>query len=373
MSNRDNDVSRRAFLAAGGMSLAGMASAAGSSISDFSGERAMQVKNTGVGSASVPVDLGDKIERAKIALLGMQRYNWEQGVTAQAMLEMGEVEWTISLARAAVMRQERGRFSVIGGTNPITDCASAGEAVLYAGKLTGDPLFKEAADRMLEVILTTDHKNADGTLYHTQEPSRQIWSDAAYMLSPFLAAAGHYKEAVQQLDGQREVLWNEKDRLYSHMWDDEKKEFKRKAYWGFGNGWTAAALARVIKMLPENMSAERERLIRHVRELIDGCLVHLRDDGFFHDVVNDPNSFVETNLSQAISYTIYRGVAAGWLQESYLKPAEKMRQAAHSRIDRYGLIQDVCGLPHFDHPYLAPEGQAFFLLMETAYRDLKAK
>jgi hypothetical protein len=29
----------------------------------------------------------------------------------------------------------------------------------------------------------------------------------------------------------------------------------------------------------------------------------------------------------------------------------------------------VCGAPHFDHSGTAPEGQAFFLLMEAAYRD----
>ena len=73
------------------------------------------------------------IERMKAALLRMQRYNWEQGVAAQAMLELGEV----SLARAAEMCQQNGRFSVIGSHDPVTDSASAGEAVLYAAKITG--------------------------------------------------------------------------------------------------------------------------------------------------------------------------------------------------------------------------------------------
>jgi unsaturated rhamnogalacturonyl hydrolase len=85
----------------------------------------------------------DLVERVKVALLGMQRYNWEQGVAAQAMLELGEDEWVVSLARAAIMRQENGRFSVIGSHDPLTDSASVGEAVLYAAKITGDPLYSE--------------------------------------------------------------------------------------------------------------------------------------------------------------------------------------------------------------------------------------
>ena len=42
--------------------------------------------------------------------------------------------------------------------------------------------------------------------------------------------------------------------------------------------------------------------------------------------------------------------------------------AAHAKVDAYGLVQGVCGAPRFDHSGRAPEGQAFFLLMEAAYR-----
>ena len=39
-------------------------------------------------------------DRVKRALLGMQRYNWEQGVTAQAFLEAGDHDIAIALAMA---------------------------------------------------------------------------------------------------------------------------------------------------------------------------------------------------------------------------------------------------------------------------------
>jgi rhamnogalacturonyl hydrolase YesR len=71
-----------------------------------------------------------------------------------------------------------------------------------------------------------------------------------------------------------------------------------------------------------------------------------------------------------ISYTIFRGVAAGYLESSYLAKAEKMRQAANDQVDHLGYVQNVCGLPNFDRSYVAPEGQAFYLLMETAAKDL---
>lgn len=318
-------------------------------------------------------DTKDRVERVKIATLGMQRYDWEQGVVAQAFLEMGEFDLAISMARGAILRQEKGRFSVLKGNGPISDCASIGEVVLFAAKETGDPIFQKGADEMLKVIRTTTHKTTDGIIYHTQEPQKGVWSDFTYMLPPFLVAAGEYQEAMKQLEGYRKYLYNETDQLYSHMWDDAKKQFARADYWGVGNGWSAAGMARIIKMLPGSMQDEKKRLIGYVRNLLDGCLKYLREDGMFHNVVNRPDTFPEVNLSQMLAYTIYRGAAEGYLETSYLKHAEIMRKASNDRVDKLGYVHDVCGLPNFDRSYFAPEGQAFYLLMETAAADWAQK
>ncbi len=58
-----------------------------------------------------------------------------------------------------------------------------------------------------------------------------------------------------------------------------------------------------------------------------------------------------------------------WLDVTYLPEADTMRAAAWRQVDGAGLVQDVCGAPHFDRPGVAPEGQAFFLLMEAAAHD----
>ena len=61
------------------------------------------------------------------------------------------------------------------------------------------------------------------------------------------------------------------------------------------------------------------------------------------------------------------------LDATYGQLADRMREAAYQKVDEYGLVQDVCGSPHFDRPGTATEGQAFFLLMEAAARDLCVK
>jgi len=365
-SNKTN--SRRSFLKKAGCITIGMAGI--SALGNKLPAENPAPKKTGQLFIKKISGIKDRIERVKIATLGMQRYDWEQGIVAQAFLEMGELDLAISFARGAILRQEKGRFSVLKGNGPITDCSSVGEVVLFAAKQTGDPLFRKGADEMLQVIKTTNHKTPEGIIYHAQEPNRSIWSDANYMLPPFLAAAGEYAEAFKQIEGNRKYLYNEKDKLYSHIWDDEKKKFAREDFWGVGNGWSAAGMTRVIKMLPDSFSAEKKMLISYTKDVIDGCLKYLRNDGLFHNVVNHPDTFPEVNLSQMLCYSIFRGVAAGYLDPSYLKPTEIMRKAANDRVDKLGYVHDVCGLPNFDRSYFAPEGQAFYLLMETAAADL---
>ncbi len=371
MKNNGYNSSRRYFLKTAGSAV--VAVTGFQTISNGASRLPLADKPIGDLFNGKPSDLHTRIERVKLATLGMQRYDWEQGTVAQAFLEMGETDMTISFARGAILRQVNGRFSVIKNNGPITDCASIGEVVLEAWKKTGDPIFKNGAEAMLEVFKLSDHKTPEGIIYHSQEPAKWIMSDANYMLPPFLAASGEFKEAIKQIEGFRQYLYHPEYLLYSHIWDDEKKRFKREDFWGVGNGWSAAGITRVIKLLPDSMMTEKKRLIGYVKELVDSCLKYLRPDGLFHDVINKPDSFVEVNLSQMITYTIFRGVKAGYLDSAYLRQAELMRKAANSKVDVLGYVHDVCGLPNFDRPYFAPEGQAFYLLMETAAKDLAHK
>ena len=73
-----------------------------------------------------------------------------------------------------------------------------------------------------------------------------------------------------------------------------------------------------------------------------------------------------------LAYSIYCGIRGGWIDDGYKEKADKMRLAVRSKVDKLGLVQGVCGSPEFDHPGTATEGQAFFILMETAYYKLSS-
>jgi len=309
---------------------------------------------------------GDKLKLAKLALLAMQRNSWEHGVTMQAFYEQGDRDAVIALAKEAAYRREPdGRCAMIRPDEGVTDPCSVGEALMYASRETGDPDLEDACKGLLDWALRLAPRNADGIVYHV--PDRpEMWVDSYFMLPPYLAAAGQYEESLRQIWGYAALLHDKESGLFHHIWDDGAHKFIRADFWGVGNGWAAAGMARVIDSLPPDMNDKREELQIFARGLIDALLRHVRPDWLFHDVVDDPGTFVETNLSQMLAYAIYKGLRSGWLPESYRGKASGLRAAAEAKVDRFGLVRDVCGAPSFDKPGVAAEGQSFYLLMNAA-------
>ncbi|HUJ44810.1 MAG TPA: glycoside hydrolase family 88 protein [Opitutaceae bacterium] len=313
-------------------------------------------------------ELEPLVERVRTAALSMQRKSWEQGVLAQAFLEEGRDDLVVALARASMIYLSKDGVPAALEGAPV-DPLMAGEAMARAARLTGDPALHQAVEQSLAYILTRAPRAADGTIFHTSET---VWSDSFHTTPPFLASTGHPTEALGQIEGHWRRLWNPRKRLLAHIWDEKAQRLTDPSAWGGGNGWAAAGLMRVIRAWPDDRATAKARLASNLRQLIDGCLAHQRTDGLFHNVVDDPDSFVETNLAQMLAYSIYESVRGGWLPADYLPAAGRMRSAARAKVDRDGFVRGVAGAPTFDRAGISPEGQAFFLMMEAAARKLAA-
>jgi len=320
------------------------------------------------------MDIMEKLQAAKAAMLCLQRYQWEQGCAAQAILESeGVCDDVLRLCQAAVMRSSRdGRVGVMErGDNNISvdDPAAIGESLLRAYDKTGDKFYKEAADKLYFYLKHRAPKTPDGIVYHFNIKN-QVWVDAYYMCPPFLCLYGDQEEAMKQIKGFRKYLFNEDAALLSHIWEDDLQEFDNEAFWATGNGWALAGMVRVIDMVEPG--ADKEYLIDYVKKLLDGCLKHQRSDGLFHDVLDDPSTFAESTASMMIAYSIYRGVMRGYLPKDYISAADKARDAVRCKVDELGYVRDAAAMPDFNSPGVSPEGQAFYILMETASKDYLA-
>ena len=318
----------------------------------------------------MPEELSALAHRVLTAMLAMQRYSWEHGVAAHAVHDVGRYDALLVMAHDAVTRQTRtGQLADMGETSAVNGAAS-GEAVLWAARATGDPRYHQAAEWQLYWLLEHAPRSDDGILFHLTS-ARQVWVDTLYMVCPFLAAAGHPDAAVGQIDGHRSRLYSESAGLYAAIWDEDRRTLARPAFWGTGNGWVLAAIARVMPHLPRGPI--RDELGRHAERMIESSMRYRRQDGLFHNVLNEPDSFVETNFAQMLAYTIFCGVADRWLPFGYVGMGHSLRDAAATRVDNAGLVWGVCGSPDFTQPGTSVEGQAFFLLAHAAAERIRAR
>ena len=328
---------------------------------------------TGLANVSVFTNEQSLTEKVKLAMLSMQRASWEQGVAIQAAVETNDLLLLHLLITEAILRQSSdGRTCMLGSGGNVTDPVAAGPGIVKCYELTGLQKYKDAADKLYEYCKTKAPRNSEGTLYHLTN-SKELWSDSIYMLPPFLAAYKDYDECMKQLRGFRNVLWYNDKKLFAHRWSDDKNGFINAKCWGGGNGWAMASYAIIYELLPDNLSSYKKEVASMLQELTESLILHLRADGLFHDIVDDPDSFVETNLSQMAAFGIYKGIRLGMLDKKYKSYADKMKAGAISKIDSFGYVQGACGSPNFNKPGTSTEAQAFFMMMDAESQKLTAK
>ena len=320
---------------------------------------------------NIPAFFSDSIRnKAALALLSMQRHNWEQGTAMQAFYEAGRMDVVVCLAREAANRSlPDGRVAMNAGMSGITDPCSCGEAMIAAARETGEESLIAAEKNLRTWALVRAPRNEKGIVYHLTG-RKQFWADSFYMLPPYLIAAGEIKAGLCNFYGLWDALYDREAGLLCHIWDDGTKTMEDPKYWGTGNGWALAALARIIPALPKEYEKDRQKMIQMASDLLDRVLSMRQSDGSFRDVLDDPSSFQENNICQMAAYTIYAGIRDGWIADTYRKEADELRSIALSSMDGYGFIHDVCGAPDFKHSGISPEAQAFTILCETSRLSL---
>ncbi len=311
------------------------------------------------------------------SMLAMQRHPWEQGVCAQALYELGRDDLWIPMAYDAIKRMgPDGRLAMISGDAPVSDPASNGEVCFRAYEKTGDPFFLDGANRMLAYLMDQAPRTEDGVIchntvsFHEGFSHEQLWIDGLYMVPPFLAIMGESDEAVRQIRGYRKHLYDEDTKLFYHIKDVGQGRFVRKKHWATGNGWALMGLARVIEATEQDQKTEYvEELTLLLTELLKGMLPYQLPDGRFRDILDDGESFVDGTAAMMLAATVYRGIKGGYLPDDLLNNADRAYATVSSKIDRYGLIREVCGCPDFTSEGTSAEAQAAFL-MATAFRAM---
>lgn len=314
----------------------------------------------------------EQTAQVKRAMLCMTRQCWEQGICAQALLETGDLKRLTLAAHDMVLRQGAdGRLCDIENTPAVTDSSFCVPAVLAAARMEKNEAYEKAAERNIMYLLRQAPKSADGILYHMRGTC-EIWADSAAFTPYALSLLGYHREAFEQMLGITRKLYVPEKKLYNHIWDEGKKTFQRPEAWGVGNGWILTGLLRLIISSGQGCAEEKRILTGMFRELLDSMLSFLTPDGKFHYILDDPDTFPETETCAMTAYAIFRACKENLIGRSFLEQGRLLRDAVWSMVDADGLVQGCAASPDFLHPGTSVEGQAHTLMMEKAYRETEA-
>src|SRR5699024_5742901 len=175
-----------------------------------------------------------------------------------------------------------------------------------------------------------------------------IWADDLYMSVSLLSRMGkltgdnkYFEDAVHQVLKFHQYLWDPVKNIYYHAYftDTEKNGV---AYWGRCNGWVMMAQAELLSALPEDYP-QRDTLIQLFREEARGISRYQSANGLWHQLLDKPDSYLETSCSAIFTYCIAKGVNEGWLEPYFSRVAKYGWEGlVKNKITADGDVIDIC-------------------------------
>lgn len=113
-------------------------------------------------------------------------------------------------------------------------------------------------------------------------------------------------------------------------------------FWGRGNGWMAAGMAELLRMLPHD-NPHYTRIMQGYQTMMGSLLRYQAEDGMWHQLVDDAEAWPETSATGMFTFAMITGVKNGWLDSRrYGTAARRGWLALISWLDEHNDIRNVC-------------------------------
>lgn len=112
-------------------------------------------------------------------------------------------------------------------------------------------------------------------------------------------------------------------------------------FWGRGNAFAALGLAEALRYVPDH--PKRAGLVARNTAHLTALARHQQGSGLWHQVVDDPATYLEHSASTIIGLAIARGAREGWLTgEDWLDVVAQAWNGTATRTGPGGELDQVC-------------------------------
>lgn len=214
---------------------------------------------------------------------------------------------------------------------------------------SGNQRYLDAAERQTRAA-RNGPRTSDGFLLMNLV-DKEIWIDEVYpvcgplaRLGTMMGRADWVDDAYHQLLVCDQRLADPATGLLRHVWAETPPHFLEPGTWSRGIGWFIGAAVDVLQATPAHREAPelRGRLLRVLRAIAS----RQASDGLLHDVIDDPNSPLETTGTLLFVYGVVRlfqlgHIAAG---DALITAADRGLRAVAAEVEADGRV-GKCSLP----------------------------
>lgn len=234
-------------------------------------------------------------------------------------------------------------------------CGSIGAGLVRTYMRTENEKYRPLIDTVDQFIMHEQFRLDDGTLARHRPQAVSVWADDMYMGVSFIAAMAaltndqkYYDDAARNIVQMADRLFIEKEGLFDHGWNECSADYDPHFFWARANGWTLMAMADLLSILPEGHK-DRERILHIYRSLTKSLAEWQDGTGFWHNMINKTDTYLETSATAMFTYAIARGINEGWINHVYGPVAIAGWNAIQTVIDENGAVDGTCEGTTFAH------------------------
>ena len=238
-------------------------------------------------------------------------------------------------------------YGAVFNISNLDACGAMSAGLFDVDALANRKDYKAYLSRSADYILNKQLRLPDGTLSRPNPRNMTLWADDMFMSIPFLARMGkqtgdskYFDDAIKQVENFNKYLYDPSTGLFFHNYysDDQTNGV---GHWGRSNGWIAMATVELLNNLPAN-HPKRPEIVKLLLRQIVGYARYQDQTGLWHQLLDKPDSYLETSVTAMYTYAVARAVNQGWINEKYIAIAQEGWKGLLTKITADGQLQDVC-------------------------------
>ena len=230
----------------------------------------------------------------------------------------------------------------------LDDAGAMCAAMIKAQLANKETDLRSLIDNYMNYIMYHEYRLSDGTFARNRPQRNTLWLDDMFMSVPAIVQMGkltgeakYYNEAVRQIRQFSQRMFVPEKGLYRHGWVESMTDHPA-FHWGRANGWAILTLTEVLDVLPKNHPAYGE-VLEQYRAHIRGIAACQSGEGFWHQLLDRNDSYMETSATAIFVYCMARGINNGWIDAIAYGPVAQLGwHAVATQINAAGEVENTC-------------------------------